>query len=107
MTITSRFRQRGSRPRPAARRAPRRGLDAEPRRRGRDRGAGRTSEGADRSSRRSSHVVISVGAPFVPIKHEGVIYIRPPVELASKQDMLGTWFRPCRFCPRPNGQLRC
>jgi len=24
-------------------------------------------------------VVFSVGAPFVPIKHEGVIYIRPPV----------------------------
>ena len=24
-------------------------------------------------------VVISVGAPFVPIQHEGVIYIRPPV----------------------------
>jgi hypothetical protein len=29
-----------------------------------------------------SHVedlVISIGAPFVPVKHEGVIYIRPPV----------------------------
>jgi hypothetical protein len=24
-------------------------------------------------------VVFSVGAPFVPIQHEGVIYIRPPV----------------------------
>ena len=24
-------------------------------------------------------VVLSVGAPFVPIQHEGVIYIRPPV----------------------------
>ena len=24
-------------------------------------------------------VVISVGAPFVPIQHDGVIYIRPPV----------------------------
>jgi hypothetical protein len=24
-------------------------------------------------------IVLSVGAPFVPIKHEGVIYIRPPV----------------------------
>ncbi len=24
-------------------------------------------------------VVMSVGAPFVPIEHEGVIYIRPPV----------------------------
>jgi hypothetical protein len=24
-------------------------------------------------------VVFSIGAPFVPIEHEGVIYIRPPV----------------------------
>ena len=24
-------------------------------------------------------VVFTVGAPFVPIEHEGVIYIRPPV----------------------------
>jgi hypothetical protein len=24
-------------------------------------------------------VVLSVGAPFVPTQHEGVIYIRPPV----------------------------
>jgi hypothetical protein len=24
-------------------------------------------------------VVMSVGAPFVPIEHEGVIYVRPPV----------------------------
>ena len=24
-------------------------------------------------------LVISVGAPFVPIEHEGVIYVRPPV----------------------------
>jgi hypothetical protein len=24
-------------------------------------------------------VVFSVGAPFVPIQHEGTIYIRPPV----------------------------
>ncbi|MFN2629798.1 MAG: hypothetical protein ABR569_14380 [Gaiellaceae bacterium] len=24
-------------------------------------------------------VVMNLGAPFVPIKHEGVIYIRPPV----------------------------
>jgi hypothetical protein len=24
-------------------------------------------------------VILSVGAPFVPIKHEGVIYIRPPL----------------------------
>jgi hypothetical protein len=24
-------------------------------------------------------MIMSLGAPFVPIKHEGVIYIRPPV----------------------------
>ncbi len=24
-------------------------------------------------------VISSIGAPFVPIKHDGVIYIRPPV----------------------------
>jgi hypothetical protein len=23
--------------------------------------------------------VMSLGAPFVPIKHEGVIYVRPPI----------------------------
>ncbi|HEY4413744.1 MAG TPA: hypothetical protein VGN06_12155 [Gaiellaceae bacterium] len=25
------------------------------------------------------HVIMSIGAPFVPTKHENVIYIRPPV----------------------------
>jgi hypothetical protein len=24
-------------------------------------------------------VIMDIGAPFVPIKHEGVIYVRPPV----------------------------
>ena len=24
-------------------------------------------------------LILSIGAPFVPVKHEGVIYIRPPV----------------------------
>jgi hypothetical protein len=24
-------------------------------------------------------VIVSIGAPFVPLKHEGVVYIRPPV----------------------------
>jgi hypothetical protein len=24
-------------------------------------------------------LITSIGAPFVPIKHDGVIYIRPPV----------------------------
>lgn len=24
-------------------------------------------------------LIVQIGAPFVPIKHEGVIYVRPPV----------------------------
>jgi hypothetical protein len=28
---------------------------------------------------RAETLILSIGAPFVPIKHEGVIYIRPPV----------------------------
>ena len=24
-------------------------------------------------------LILSIGAPFVPVKHEGVIYIRPPL----------------------------
>jgi hypothetical protein len=28
---------------------------------------------------RAEDLIISIGAPFVPIKHEGTIYIRPPV----------------------------
>jgi hypothetical protein len=24
-------------------------------------------------------LILQIGAPFVPIKHEGVIYVRPPV----------------------------
>jgi hypothetical protein len=24
-------------------------------------------------------VIMSIGAPFVPIKHDGVVYIRPPL----------------------------
>ena len=27
----------------------------------------------------AERVIMSIGAPFVPIKHEGTIYIRPPV----------------------------
>jgi hypothetical protein len=27
----------------------------------------------------AEHVIMSIGAPFVPIKHEGTIYIRPPL----------------------------
>jgi hypothetical protein len=25
------------------------------------------------------HRIMSIGAPFVPMKHDGVIYVRPPV----------------------------
>jgi hypothetical protein len=28
---------------------------------------------------RTEHMIASLGAPFVPMKHEGVIYIRPPL----------------------------
>ncbi|HWJ45472.1 MAG TPA: hypothetical protein VNR63_08790 [Gaiellaceae bacterium] len=27
----------------------------------------------------AENVITSIGAPFVPMKHEGVIYIRPPL----------------------------
>jgi hypothetical protein len=37
------------------------------------------SEGGGELVHQVEGVVFSVGAPFVPIEHEGVIYIRPPV----------------------------
>ena len=37
------------------------------------------SEGGAAVFHQVETLVISVGAPFVPIEHEGVIYIRPPV----------------------------
>jgi hypothetical protein len=36
-------------------------------------------EGGDTVFHDVEGVIISVGAPFVPTQHEGVIYIRPPV----------------------------
>jgi hypothetical protein len=36
-------------------------------------------EGGSELFHKVEGVVFSVGAPFVPIEHEGVIYIRPPV----------------------------
>ncbi len=36
-------------------------------------------EGGDVVFHHVEGVIFSVGAPFVPIEHEGVIYIRPPV----------------------------
>ena len=37
------------------------------------------AEGGNELFHQVEGVVFSVGAPFVPIEHEGVIYIRPPV----------------------------
>ena len=36
-------------------------------------------EGGNQLFHQVEGVVFSVGAPFVPIQHQGVIYIRPPV----------------------------
>ena len=36
-------------------------------------------EGGSELFHQVESVVFSVGAPFVPIEHEGTIYIRPPV----------------------------
>jgi hypothetical protein len=36
-------------------------------------------EVADETFAHAEHVIMSIGAPFVPIKHESMIYIRPPV----------------------------
>ena len=33
---------------------------------------------ADDLLAQTEHLITSLGAPFVPIKHEGVIYISPP-----------------------------
>jgi hypothetical protein len=33
----------------------------------------------DNVLRRAEELIMEIGDPFVPIKHEGVIYIRPPV----------------------------
>jgi hypothetical protein len=39
------------------------------------------TEGAcDELHSQVEHLVMSLGAPFVPVKHEGVIYIRPPID---------------------------
>jgi hypothetical protein len=34
---------------------------------------------SDEVYERVEHMIMSLGAPFVPLKHEGVIYIRPPL----------------------------
>jgi 2-phospho-L-lactate transferase/gluconeogenesis factor (CofD/UPF0052 family) len=35
-------------------------------------------EAADEVLAHAESVIMSIGAPFVPVKHEGRIYIRPP-----------------------------
>ena len=34
---------------------------------------------ADELLAHTEHLITTLGAPFVPMKHEGVIYIRPPL----------------------------
>lgn len=36
-------------------------------------------EAADEVLGHAERVIMSIGAPFVPMKHEGTIYIRPPL----------------------------
>ena len=36
-------------------------------------------DAADQVFAHAEQLILSIGAPFVPQKHEGVIYIRPPV----------------------------
>jgi len=36
-------------------------------------------EAMDELFAHAERVIMSIGAPFVPIKHEGTIYIRPPL----------------------------
>jgi hypothetical protein len=36
-------------------------------------------EAADEVFAHAESVIMSIGTPFVPIKHEGTIYIRPPL----------------------------
>lgn len=38
-----------------------------------------TDAAGDELLAQTEHLITSLGAPFVPQKHEGVIYIRPPV----------------------------
>ena len=39
----------------------------------------RCNDGGDSVFARAEQLIMEIGDPFVPIKHEGVIYIRPPV----------------------------
>jgi hypothetical protein len=39
-----------------------------------------SDDAADELLAQTEHLVTSLGAPFVPMKHEDVIYIRPPLD---------------------------
>jgi len=39
----------------------------------------RCDDGGELVFARAEQLIMEIGDPFVPIKHEGVIYIRPPV----------------------------
>ena len=39
-----------------------------------------TDTAGDELLAQTEHLITSLGAPFVPQKHEGVIYIRPPLD---------------------------
>jgi hypothetical protein len=39
----------------------------------------RCDDGGDSVFAQAEELIMAIGDPFVPIKHEGVIYIRPPV----------------------------
>ena len=41
--------------------------------------AGGDDEACDGVLREVERVVLDLGAPFVPIKHDGVVYLRPPI----------------------------
>jgi hypothetical protein len=38
-----------------------------------------TDQACDELVAHAEHVITSIGAPFVPMKHDGTIYIRPPL----------------------------
>jgi len=40
---------------------------------------GDTDEACDKLLALAEDTIMSIGAPFVPIKHNGMIYIRPPL----------------------------
>jgi hypothetical protein len=40
---------------------------------------GVTDQASDELFAHAERVIMSIGAPFVPMKHEGTIYIRPPL----------------------------